>query len=467
MRKPLFWIVWTVALTWLIPAPAFAYLDPGTGSMLVSALIGIAATVFFLLKSFFYKGANLFYRLSGKTAPKDAGAIVFYGEARQYWNTFRPVLEALDRAGIKAAYLCSDPDDPGLTHPFTHITTRHIGQGNRAFAALNMLEADICVLTTPGLDVLQIQRSPGVKHYAHIVHSITDMAFYKIYAFDYFDSVFCAGPHQMRSLRHLENLRGTTPKRLLESGCPYMDVFAETLDKTAEQPAEEQRHAAPPPASTHAYADSRVARPATASEQNKTLPRILIAPTWGRNGLLFRFGSGSIIPLAEEGYEICLRPHPQSFRSEPDLIERLKRELAPYPHVTWDSGASALEAMRASDILISDLSGIVFDYAFILERPVITLQFTPDTRGMDAADLPWPAWELEILPALGAHVSPDSITRLPEIIAGLPLPEEFRAHMRRLRGQSMYNFRNSGSVIAAQLQEIYHELNRDAASNSM
>ena len=447
MRNRLRWTLWAVFLTWCIPTPAFAYLDPGTGSMLVSALIGIAATVFFLLKSFYYKAANLFYRLSGKTAPKDAGAIVFYGEARQYWNTFRPVLEALDRAGVKAAYLCSDADDPGITHPFTHITVRHIGQGNRAFAALNMLEADICVLTTPGLDVLQIQRSPGVKHYAHLVHSITDMAFYKIYAFDYFDSVLCAGPHQIRSLRHLESLRGAAPKRLLESGCPYMDVFADALETAKEQKTADAPEAPAMP----------VSHPVSGPEAAP--PRILIAPTWGRNGLLFRFGSDIIIPLAEKGYEICLRPHPQSFLSESDLIERLKKELAPFPMVRWDRGASALEAMRASDILISDLSGIVFDYAFILERPVITLQFTPDTRGMDASDLPWPAWELDILPALGAHVAPDQITRLPEIIASLPQPDIFADRMRDLRGQSMYNFRNSGAVIAGQLQAIYRELN--------
>lgn len=66
-----------------------------------------------------------------------------------------------------------------------------------------MLEADVCVLTTPGLDVLQIHRSPGVRHYAHLVHSATDMAIYKLFSFDWFDSVLCSGPHQMRSLRAL------------------------------------------------------------------------------------------------------------------------------------------------------------------------------------------------------------------------------------------------------------------------
>jgi hypothetical protein len=38
-----------------IASPAHAYLDPGTGSMLVSALIGVAAAVALALKIFWYR----------------------------------------------------------------------------------------------------------------------------------------------------------------------------------------------------------------------------------------------------------------------------------------------------------------------------------------------------------------------------------------------------------------------------
>lgn len=38
-----------------ITSPAHAYLDPGTGSMIVSALIGVAAAVALALKMFWYR----------------------------------------------------------------------------------------------------------------------------------------------------------------------------------------------------------------------------------------------------------------------------------------------------------------------------------------------------------------------------------------------------------------------------
>jgi len=50
-------------------APAMAYLDPGTGSMIVSAIIGIFATIGLALKTYWYKLKSLFSR---KDDPADA-----------------------------------------------------------------------------------------------------------------------------------------------------------------------------------------------------------------------------------------------------------------------------------------------------------------------------------------------------------------------------------------------------------
>ena len=43
-----------------IASPAYAYLDPGTGSMLLSAVIGVAAAVGLAVKMFWYRLAGLF-----------------------------------------------------------------------------------------------------------------------------------------------------------------------------------------------------------------------------------------------------------------------------------------------------------------------------------------------------------------------------------------------------------------------
>jgi len=43
-----------------LASPAYAYLDPGTGSMLVSAVIGVVAAVGLALKMFWYRLTGLF-----------------------------------------------------------------------------------------------------------------------------------------------------------------------------------------------------------------------------------------------------------------------------------------------------------------------------------------------------------------------------------------------------------------------
>jgi hypothetical protein len=56
--------------------PAYAYLDPSTGSMILSAIVGIFATVSLALKTYWYKLKSLFRRSRpGATGPggPDAG----------------------------------------------------------------------------------------------------------------------------------------------------------------------------------------------------------------------------------------------------------------------------------------------------------------------------------------------------------------------------------------------------------
>ena len=45
-----------------ITKPAMAYIDPGTGSVILSAIIGIAAATFLYIKNFFLKIKNFFVK---------------------------------------------------------------------------------------------------------------------------------------------------------------------------------------------------------------------------------------------------------------------------------------------------------------------------------------------------------------------------------------------------------------------
>ena len=52
-----------------VASPAEAYLDPGTGSMLISAIIGVAAAVGLALKLFWYRLVGLLRGKKGGLRP--------------------------------------------------------------------------------------------------------------------------------------------------------------------------------------------------------------------------------------------------------------------------------------------------------------------------------------------------------------------------------------------------------------
>ena len=51
--------------------PAFGYLDPGTGSMITSTLVGLGATILFFLKGLYYKSFRGVLGVFGRDEPGD------------------------------------------------------------------------------------------------------------------------------------------------------------------------------------------------------------------------------------------------------------------------------------------------------------------------------------------------------------------------------------------------------------
>jgi len=64
----------TLVLTALLSlaSPAQAYLDPGTGSMIISALIGVVAALGLGLKMFWYRVVGLFRGAKSDPPPGEA-----------------------------------------------------------------------------------------------------------------------------------------------------------------------------------------------------------------------------------------------------------------------------------------------------------------------------------------------------------------------------------------------------------
>lgn len=350
------------------------YIDPGTGSMLFSVLIGATATLYFLARAVILK---LKFILGGKKGASQVDAsyrpYVIYSEGGQYWNVFKPVVDEFERRKISLSYLTSSKDDPVFAQQYEYVKPEFIGEGNTAFARLNMLSAGFVLATTPGLGVYQWKRSKNVKHYSHVLHMPNDATTYRLFGLDYFDSVLLTGDYQKEDLRTLEIQRGLSPKVLETVGCTYLDVLSEKIKSL---PAEEG----------HTFT-------------------VLVSPSWGDVGVLKRYGERLLDPLAETGWHIIIRPHPQSKKSEADMLARLEQRYADKSNVEWDYNRDNIHSMKRADIMISDFSGIIFDYTFLCDKPVMYVNADIDLRPYDAYDLHKQLWQFSVLEKMGIKLN--------------------------------------------------------------
>lgn len=205
-----------------------------------------------------------------------------------------------------------------------------------------------------------------------------------MFALDHYDALILSGDYQVQQARQLEKLRGFEPKDIEICGLPFMDEMKKRLE-TASKPAEHER-------------------------------TVLLAPTWGENGLLTRFGDKVIDALISTGYKIIVRPHPQSFTAEKELMDRLMSKYQDSPTFSWNRDNDNFEVLRQSDILISDFSGVIFDYALIFDKPLIYTETDIDLELYDASWLDETPWTLKILPDLGLKLTEDNVDEIKTLI---------------------------------------------------
>ena len=365
------------------------YIDPGTGSMLFTILLGVIGAGIYSLRMLFIK---IKFMISGGKADVDQNKIPFviYSDDKRYWNVFEPVCKEMNKRGKDIVYLTSSQDDPVFDSGYEHVKAKFIGEDNKAFAHLNFLKANILLSTTPGLDVYQWKKSKEVDCYIHMFHAPNDVTLYRMFGIDYYDSILVSGAYQEKDIRALEAMRNLPAKDIYTIGIPYMDVMADRLKTVAEKDSE-------------------------TNNKEKT-PTVLLAPSWGPSAIFSVYGGKIIEKLLSTGYHVIVRPHPQSFKSEKDMLDKLMTEFPESDQLEWNRDNDNFEVLRRSDILISDFSGVIFDFALIYDKPVIYTDPKFDLSPYDAWWMETPLWTLSALPRLGKELTEENMDHISDLI---------------------------------------------------
>ncbi len=391
------------------------YIDPGTGSMLFTILIGVIGASVYSLRMLFIK---LKFKLSGGKASVQNTKIPFviFADDKRYFKIFEPICREMDKRGKDVLYLTISEDDPALALDLPHFKAEYMGSENKAFARLNFMNANILLSTTPGLDVYQWKRSKGIDCYVHIPHAASEITLYRMFGIDYYDVILLSGQYQADDIRNLEKLRCLPEKELVKIGIPYMDEMAVRLEKEGPAPAHERT--------------------------------VLLAPSWGQSAIFSVYGAKILEVLLKTGYHIIVRPHPQSFVSEKELLDDLMKQYPDSEQLEWNRDTDNFDVLRRSDILISDFSGVIFDFALIYDKPIIYTDPQFDVSLYDAWWLDTPLWTTTALPRLGQQLTEDNMANLKDLIDSCLSDPQYENGRREVKNET-WEHAGEGAVLAA------------------
>lgn len=340
----------------------------------------------------------------------------FLSEGKNYWSTFKPIIEALIDKQVFFSYYTFDKKDPGLSVKNKFISSKYLGRGVWGYYKASTIEAELLVSTTPNIGNARfpIKRSPNVKNLIHVFHSITDISIYKKGSLDFYDTVILAGDFQTESIREIEKIRNLPQKELVCLGLPYIDeLVKEKVENVS----------------------------------NKSHKTILVGSSWGAKGCLNSYGIEFIEKIASAGYDVIIRPHPQSYISEPKRIKGFEKQLKNYTNIDWDNEVSPSRAMSKADLLISDTSSIRFDFAFLYKKPVITLAIEPEEMAeYERADLNY-SWSDEAEKNIGFVLNKNSVGNIVEYIARAE-KEYDASKIESFRDKTICNFGKAGEAIS-------------------
>lgn len=409
-----------------LTSPSYAYLDPGTGSLLLYAIMGIAVTVLFSIRAVWYTLKGKAYLVGSASVLTGLPDIIFHSEGGNYWQVFEPVIASLTRDGAACAYVTPDPADPGLCSGLDRLKAFRPGGNMATIAWMNAARAGVVVSTTPHLDVYMLRRSKRVKKYIHLFHAPTDIVFYEKYAFDWYDCLLIVGSFQEAGIRELERKRGTPVKELLPTGCTYFDYMLKEV--------------------------STLTVPASLP------PAVLYAPAWGVRSSVLTHGTGVIESLVGCGMKVIFRPHPQFYVSHAEIIRDIEKRLAGTDLVEMDRNRTGISAMARSDVLITDLSGILFDYACLFARPILLANSDADPGGQEGEDLSGALWDVLASREL-AYALVDGMERLPDLVTRARRSSgEYEQRAREFRDRTFYNFGEAGPAAAGNILSVFRSV---------
>ncbi len=343
--------------------------------------------------------------------------IVFYSEKNGFYKYFRDVIETiLRRTDIIIHYISSDPEDEIFSLENDSFRTYYIEE--KLMVLMMRMDADIVVMTTPDLQKYYIKRSMvrDDVEYVYMDHGMNSVNLsLRKGALDAFDTIFCANQGVYDEIRAQEKKYGLKQKTLVKYGYAMLDNMISTFEN------KQYKHNNP--------------------------PVILIAPSWQEDNLMDSCIEDILRYLLPEKYLVIVRPHPQYVRHEFEKLEALREKYCQFSNFILQTDFSSNETVFEADILVTDWSGIAYEYSFTTLKPCLFIDTPMKIMNMDYQDIGIVPFDITIRNKIGISLKPEETDQIHSAVERLLQEECFSEEsISTLRDQSLYNLGKAASV---------------------
>jgi CDP-Glycerol:Poly(glycerophosphate) glycerophosphotransferase len=347
---------------------------------------------------------------NAKTILAQRHPIIFYSENRYSYQYFEKLInDLLHQTELPILYITSDKTDPLLSAPLPRMQVVYI-KSFLGWTFLN-LKADVIIMTMPDLNNFLYKKSDAVTCYIYMFHAAVSLhQQYNEKAFFHYDAFFCTGQYQTNELKRLEKEYFLIEKDSIPYGYPLFDAIKKKYT---------QRN--------------------KTEEQNKTY-QILIAPSWYPSCIFETCMEELIQQLIKLPYKIFIRPHPEYIKRSRKKYSALKKKISKIHHVYFDESADIIQSLIQTDLLITDRSGIAFEYAFGTCRPILFIDTPPKISNQQWQKIGINPIENKIRAQIGFSILPTDLSTIHQKINQLKNSEpHFANEIKRLQEILFFN----------------------------
>lgn len=348
--------------------------------------------------------------------------VVFYSEGSGFFKYFKGAISyLLANSDIPIHYVTNDPNDQvfDLAKTNPRIIPYYIGE-KRAITLMMKMDSDLVVSTLEDLDNYYIKRSYIRKdiEYVFMVHHMTSMHLMATKeAYDNYDTIMCAGPHQVHEIRQAEKTYNLKAKNLVECGYDLLD--SELASYKALDGIENKR------------------------------PTLLIAPSWQKDNILDTCIDTMLDSLLGNGWRIIVRPHPEYTKRYKARWQTLQQryESVSETELYFEHDFSSNETIFTSDILVTDWSSTACEFSFSTLKPSIFIDTPMKIINHDWQELGIEPTDISLRNQIGVSIPENKANVIARIASEmLTNQQSWTKRIKAIREEHIFNIGHSAEV---------------------